>query len=95
MLPTVTLCAALLHGPVASPLLPSLRAVTRLLEPGYQDLEDGYGTAEDGSVHVGKVEPDFVATDALPVVNVEIIARHSSVAPERDAGNGRRRRPGA
>lgn len=44
--------AALLHGPVASPLLPSLRAVTRLLEPGYQDLEDGYGTAEDGSVHV-------------------------------------------
>lgn len=43
---------ALLHGPVAAALLPSLADAPRLLEPGDQALEDGYGLASDGSAHV-------------------------------------------
>lgn len=43
---------ALLHGPVAAPLLPPLSDVTQLLRDGYTELEDGYGLSPDGSFHV-------------------------------------------
>ncbi len=43
---------ALLHGPVAGGLLPALAEAPRLLEAGDQELEDGYGLAADGSMHV-------------------------------------------
>src|SRR5207249_695071 len=43
---------ALLCGPVAAERLPDLGEWKRLLEPGYQDLEDGFGLQGDGSLHV-------------------------------------------
>lgn len=44
--------AALLHGPVAAPLLPPLSDAPQLLRAGYGELEDGYGMSPDGSFHV-------------------------------------------
>ncbi len=43
---------ALLHGPVAAALLPTLAAAPALLAPGDSDLEDGFGLHPDGSLHV-------------------------------------------
>lgn len=43
---------ALLEGPLASPLLPGLADVPRLLEPGEQEVENGFGFRADGSLHV-------------------------------------------
>lgn len=43
---------ALLHGPVASALLPKVTDAPRLLDEGDQALEDGYGLGDDGSLHV-------------------------------------------
>lgn len=43
---------ALLHGPVAAPLLPRLADAPLLLSPGEQPLEDGFGFATDGSLHI-------------------------------------------
>jgi hypothetical protein len=43
---------ALAQGPVAAPLLPRLEDAPALLRPGDAELEDGFGFAEDGSLHV-------------------------------------------
>lgn len=43
---------ALLHGPVAALLLPRLAEAPRLLAAAEQELEDGFGVQDDGSVHV-------------------------------------------
>jgi hypothetical protein len=43
---------ALLHGPVAAPLLLQLADAPRLLETGDHELEDGYGFHPDGGLHV-------------------------------------------
>ena len=57
---------ALLLGPIAAPLLPSLTDMPKLLAPGYHQLEDGYGFRSDGAFHVA------VRTD-LPGVSPEMI----------------------
>jgi hypothetical protein len=43
---------ALLRGPVAAELLPTLADAPRLLEPGDQPVEDGYGLLPDGTLVV-------------------------------------------
>lgn len=43
---------ALLHGPVAEPLIPRLADAPRLLREGYHDVEDGFTLAKDGSIAV-------------------------------------------
>lgn len=43
---------ALIAGPQASPLLPSLNEATLLAEPGYKHFENGFGVAEDGAAVV-------------------------------------------
>src|SRR5262245_34487560 len=43
---------ALLHGPVAAPLLPKLADAPRMLEEGEQELENGFGFGDDASLHV-------------------------------------------
>lgn len=43
---------ALAVGPVAAPLLARLEDAPRLLDPGYQELEDGLGLQRDGSWYV-------------------------------------------
>jgi hypothetical protein len=43
---------ALLHGPVAAPLVPSLEDAGRLLDAGLSELENGFGFQEDGALHV-------------------------------------------
>jgi len=43
---------AIAHGPVAAALLPSLADAPRVLDPGHQALENGYGLGNDGSLHV-------------------------------------------
>lgn len=43
---------ALLHGPVAAALLPSLHDAPQLLMPGDSALEDGFGLHPDGSLHI-------------------------------------------
>lgn len=48
---------ALLHGPVAGALLPTLADAARLVDDGDSDLEDGYGLAADGSMHVAVRTP--------------------------------------
>ncbi len=48
---------ALLIGPLAAPLLPSLAEAKDLLRPGRQPVEDGYGFAEDGTLHIALSTP--------------------------------------
>jgi hypothetical protein len=43
---------AVVVGPVASALLPPLAEAPRLLESGDQELENGFGLCDDGSLHV-------------------------------------------
>lgn len=43
---------ALLHGPVAAPLLPALKDAVRLLDAGHGELENGFGIQHDSSLHV-------------------------------------------
>jgi hypothetical protein len=43
---------ALVYGAVSAPLLPTLADAPRLLEAGYQELENGYGIQDDGSMLV-------------------------------------------
>lgn len=43
---------ALIAGPQASQLLPSLNEAAQLAEPGYQQFENGFGIAEDGAAIV-------------------------------------------
>lgn len=56
---------ALLLGPVAAPLLPRLADAPRLLSPGDQELEDGFGLQEDGSLHVAVRTPMPAASPAM------------------------------
>lgn len=43
---------ALLQGALAAPLLPSLADAPRLLDPGEQEVENGLGVRDDGTLHV-------------------------------------------
>jgi hypothetical protein len=57
---------ALLHGPVAAELLPSLKDAPRLLLPGDLELENGFGFQSDGSLHVA------IRTD-MPLVSPAMV----------------------
>ena len=57
---------ALLHGPVAGPLLPRLSDAPQLLFTAETALENGFGIQDDGSLHVA------ILTD-LPDVTPEMI----------------------
>lgn len=57
---------ALLHGPVAGPLLPRLSDAPQLLFSTETELENGFGIQNDGSLHVA------IRTD-MPNVNPEMI----------------------
>jgi hypothetical protein len=48
---------ALLVGPQAAALLPSLAQAPALLRAGRQPIEDGYGFADDGTLHVALSTP--------------------------------------
>lgn len=57
---------ALLYGAVSAPLLPRLADAPRLLESGYQGLENGFGIQDDGSLLVA------VRTD-MPAVSPAMV----------------------
>jgi hypothetical protein len=43
---------ALEHGPQAAPVLPEFDEAASLLQPGYEQTENGYGTLRDGGIQV-------------------------------------------